>query len=74
MVLTVKLSLIEFSIIYFTGYYRAEEIPDEERTLGANDTLVQVAHFHKEARSTFGVPFFIKVQIYLKNIQFYDQS
>ncbi|ODN03308.1 Ubiquitin carboxyl-terminal hydrolase 7 [Orchesella cincta] len=43
-------------------YYRAEEIPDEEKTIGPNEVLVQVAHFHKEARSTFGIPFLIKVR------------
>jgi len=44
-----------------SGYYRAEEIPDEEKTIGSNEVLVQVAHFHRQARSTFGVPFLIKV-------------
>jgi ubiquitin carboxyl-terminal hydrolase 7 len=44
-------------------YYRAEEVPDEELEIGPGEVLAPVAHFHKEARSTFGIPFLIKVRI-----------
>lgn len=48
--------------VYCLGYYRAEEIPEEEvEVLQGSELIVPVAHFHKEARSTFGVPFLIKV-------------
>jgi len=43
-------------------YYRAEEICAEDSATGQDEIVVQVAHFHKEARSTFGVPFFFKVR------------
>jgi len=43
------------------GYYRAEEILPEEMDIGPNACLVTVAHFHKDARSTFGFPVLLKV-------------
>ena len=49
----------------FLGYYRAEEIPPDEVSMATDEIMVQVAHFHKEARSTFGVPFLMKVNIFL---------
>lgn len=45
-----------------TKSYRIEEIPMEEVTLGDNETLIPVAHFHKEVFSTFGVPFLLKIK------------
>jgi hypothetical protein len=45
-------------------YYRAEEVPDEELEIGPGEVLAPVAHFHKEARSTFGIPFLIKVRFW----------
>jgi len=47
--------------LLFAGYYRAEEIQLEETNLEGDELLVQVAHFHKEPRSTFGIPFLMKV-------------
>jgi ubiquitin carboxyl-terminal hydrolase 7 len=43
-------------------YYRAEEIFPEDTASGQDEIIVQIAHFHKEARSTFGVPFFFKIR------------
>ena len=45
-----------------TKSYRIEEIPKEEVTLRDNETLIPVAHFHKEVYSTFGVPFLLKIK------------
>jgi len=48
-----------------TRYFRAEEIPEDEAESHSNtnsEMVVAVAHFHKEARSTFGTPFLIKVR------------
>jgi ubiquitin carboxyl-terminal hydrolase 7 len=45
-----------------TRYYRAEEILPEEVDISPPECLVQVAHFHKDPRSTFGIPFLIKIK------------
>lgn len=45
-----------------TKTYRIEEIPKDEVTLKDNETLIPVAHFHKEVYSTFGVPFLLKIK------------
>ncbi|XP_014255041.1 ubiquitin carboxyl-terminal hydrolase 7 isoform X2 [Cimex lectularius] len=42
--------------------YRIEEIPKDELQLADDETLVPVAHFHKDVFSTFGIPFLIKVK------------
>lgn len=48
----------------YIGYYRAEEIPEEEVDVNqGSEVIVPVAHFHKEPRSTFGIPFLVKVNI-----------
>lgn len=45
-----------------TKVYRIEEIPKDEVDLAEDETLVPVAHFHKEAYSTFGIPFLFKIK------------
>lgn len=42
--------------------YRIEDTPKEELRLDSNEFLVPVAHFHKEAYQTFGVPFLLKIR------------
>lgn len=42
--------------------YRIEEIPPDQRDLAEDEMLVPVAHYQKEAYSTFGHPFLIKVK------------
>lgn len=42
--------------------YRIEEIPQDQRELGDDEMLVPVAHYQKEAYSTFGHPFLLKVK------------
>ena len=42
--------------------YRIEETPKDELRLEAGEFLVPVAHFHKEAYQTFGVPFLLKLK------------
>jgi len=42
--------------------YRIEETPKDELRLEAGEFLVPVAHFHKEAYQTFGVPFLLKIK------------
>ncbi len=44
--------------------YRIEEIGKDELRLEPGEFLIPVAHFHKEAYQTFGVPFLLK----LKNV------
>ncbi|KAH3867833.1 hypothetical protein DPMN_030970 [Dreissena polymorpha] len=45
-----------------TKTLRVEEIPKEEAHMAADETLIHVAHFHKEVFSTFGVPFLLKIK------------
>ncbi|XP_021358377.1 ubiquitin carboxyl-terminal hydrolase 7-like isoform X1 [Mizuhopecten yessoensis] len=45
-----------------TKSYRIEELPKDEVRLGDDETLIPVAHFHKEVFSTFGVPFLLKIK------------
>ncbi len=45
-----------------TKSYRVEEIPKQQETVGEQELLVPVAHFHKEIYSTFGHPFLVKVK------------
>ena len=49
--------------------YRIEEIPSDQRDLAEDEMLVPVAHYQKEAYSTFGHPFLLKVKegMYLLN-------
>ena len=42
--------------------YRIEEIPPDQRDLEEDEMLVPVAHYQKEAYSTFGHPFLLKVK------------
>merc|ERR1712037_707306 len=42
--------------------YRIEEIPPDQRDLTEDEMLVPVAHYQKEAYSTFGHPFLLKVK------------
>lgn len=42
--------------------YRIEETPKDELRLENGEFLVPVAHFHKEAYQTFGVPFLLKIK------------
>ena len=45
-----------------TKTLRIEEIPKEEASLAEDESLIHVAHFHKEVFSTFGVPFLLKIK------------
>lgn len=45
-----------------TRSYRIEEIPHDELHLNDDEMLIPVGHFHKEAFSTFGIPFLLKVK------------
>lgn len=45
-----------------TKSLRIEEIPKDEGSLADDESLVHVAHFHKEVFSTFGVPFLLKIK------------
>ncbi|KAL7638741.1 UNVERIFIED_CONTAM: hypothetical protein RMT77_010274 [Armadillidium vulgare] len=45
-----------------TRSYRIEEIPSDELHLNEDEMLIPVGHFHKEAFSTFGIPFLLKVK------------
>ncbi|KAK3090560.1 hypothetical protein FSP39_012693 [Pinctada imbricata] len=45
-----------------TKSYRIEEIPVDEVNMGSDETLIPVAHFHKDVFSTFGVPFLLKIK------------
>ncbi|XP_053388715.1 ubiquitin carboxyl-terminal hydrolase 7-like [Mercenaria mercenaria] len=45
-----------------TRSLRIEEIPKEEFSLAPDETLIPVAHFHKEVFSTFGVPFLLVIK------------
>lgn len=45
-----------------TRSYRIEEIPLEDLHVAEDEMLIQVAHFHKEIFSTFGIPFLFKVK------------
>lgn len=45
-----------------TKSLRIEEIPKEESSLVDDESLIHVAHFHKEVFSTFGVPFLLKIK------------
>ncbi|XP_054155064.1 ubiquitin carboxyl-terminal hydrolase 7-like [Oppia nitens] len=42
--------------------YRIEETPKDEIRMETGEFLVPVAHFHKEAYQTFGVPFLLKLK------------
>lgn len=45
-----------------TKVYRIEEIPADEMRILDDEMLVSCAHFHKEAFSTFGIPFLVKIK------------
>jgi len=45
-----------------TKSLRVEEVPKDEMHLSNDETLIHVAHFHKEVFSTFGVPFLLKIK------------
>ncbi|KAL5018785.1 hypothetical protein ScPMuIL_004507 [Solemya velum] len=45
-----------------TKTFRIEEVPSDEVSIADDETLVPVAHFHKEVYSTFGVPFLLKIK------------
>lgn len=45
-----------------TKMYRIEEIPKDEVVLGADELLVPVSHFYKDAYNAFGIPFFLKIK------------
>ena len=42
--------------------YRIEEVPKDELKLESGEFVVPVAHFHKEAYQTFGIPFLLKLK------------
>ena len=46
-----------------TRTFRVEEVPAGELPLQEDEMLVPAAHFHKEAFSTFGSPFMLKVSL-----------
>lgn len=45
-----------------TRTFRVEEVPSGEQPVLDDEILVPVAHFHKEAFSTFGTPFLLKLK------------
>ncbi|XP_030755284.1 ubiquitin carboxyl-terminal hydrolase 7 isoform X3 [Sitophilus oryzae] len=55
-------TLLESLGIVNTKVYRIEEVPRDELILADDEMLISCAHFHKEAFSTFGVPFLIKIK------------
>ena len=42
--------------------YRVEEVPVDQVNVAEDELIVPVAHFHREAYSTFGNPFLIKIK------------
>uniref|UniRef100_A0A2P2I3R0 Ubiquitin carboxyl-terminal hydrolase 7 n=1 Tax=Hirondellea gigas TaxID=1518452 RepID=A0A2P2I3R0_9CRUS len=45
-----------------TRTFRVEEVPAGEQPIADDEMLVPAAHFHKEAFSTFGTPFLMKIK------------
>jgi len=45
-----------------TKAFRIEEVPKDELYCTDDEVIISVAHFHKEAFSTFGIPFLLKLK------------
>ncbi|XP_022916946.1 ubiquitin carboxyl-terminal hydrolase 7 isoform X1 [Onthophagus taurus] len=55
-------TLLEGLTLCATKIYRIEEVPRDELHMGDDEMLIPCAHFHKEAFSTFGAPFLIRIK------------